>query len=260
MTFTADALADQHIFISGGLGAIGMAVVAALARHGARVCVNDIQPAQAGDAALDDAGLAREAVRYIYGDLTQKSHVETALDAAEAHFGPVTAALCHAGMVKATPLVDYAEADWDALMDVNLKAAFLLGQSAARRMIAHGIAGQLIFTTSWVGAVPWPEIGPYSASKAAMNMLMRTFARELADKRIRANCVAPGIVGAGMALRQWNTEPDYRRRASRAIPLGELQTPESVADAFVFLCSPASRYMTGSVLLVDGGCSLYPMD
>lgn len=89
---------------------------------------------------------------------------------------------------------------------------------------------------------------------------MRGFARELASSNIRANAVAPGIVGVGMAKRQWDNDPAYRTRASKAIPLGGLQTAESVAHAFLFLCSDLSTYMTGSVLLVDGGCSLYPMD
>jgi NAD(P)-dependent dehydrogenase (short-subunit alcohol dehydrogenase family) len=93
-----------------------------------------------------------------------------------------------------------------------------------------------------------------------MKQLMRSFARELAPRKIRANAIAPGIVGAGMARRQWDADAEYRVRAQKAIPLGELQSPESVADAFLFLSSAAAGYMTGSVLLVDGGCSLYPMD
>ncbi|MEP7358204.1 MAG: SDR family oxidoreductase, partial [Anaerolineales bacterium] len=121
-------------------------------------------------------------------------------------------------------------------------------------------AGHLIFTTSWVQDVPWPEITPYSSSKAAMRALMRGFARELAPHNIRANAIAPGIVAAGLAQRQWDTDPSYRARAQKAIPLGFMQPPESVANAFLFLCSGMASYMTGSVLLVDGGCSLYPMD
>jgi NAD(P)-dependent dehydrogenase (short-subunit alcohol dehydrogenase family) len=89
---------------------------------------------------------------------------------------------------------------------------------------------------------------------------MRGFARELAPRGIRANAIAPGIVAVGMAKRQWDTDPSYRARAGRAIPLGEMQRPESVAHAFLFLCSELASYMTGAVLLVDGGCSLYPMD
>jgi NAD(P)-dependent dehydrogenase (short-subunit alcohol dehydrogenase family) len=118
----------------------------------------------------------------------------------------------------------------------------------------------LVFVSSWVQDVPWPGIAPYAASKAALRSLARSFAREFAANGIRANILAPGIVGTGMAKKQWDTEPDYRRRATRAIPLGSLQTPQSVADALIFLCSPMSAYMTGSTLLIDGGASLYPMD
>ena len=89
---------------------------------------------------------------------------------------------------------------------------------------------------------------------------MRSFARELAPKGIRANAVAPGIVGVGMAKRAWDTDPSYRARAGKASPLGAMQPPETVAYAFLFLCSEMANYMTGSVLLMDGGCSLYPMD
>ncbi len=260
MTFREDALVGQHIVISGGAGAIGVAVAKALADHGALVTINDIVPDADSLARLEAAGVIKNRVQYVRADLTKHENVDRLLEQARAKFGAITTVCCHAGMVQATPIIEYDDDVWDQLMDVNLKAAYLLAKAGARSMLADGIRGQLIFTTSWVGAVPWPDIAPYSASKAAMNMLMRSFARELAAQGIRANAIAPGIVGAGMALRQWETEPDYRARASKAIPLGHLQTPESVADAFMFLCSDASKYMTGSILLVDGGCSLYPMD
>jgi NAD(P)-dependent dehydrogenase (short-subunit alcohol dehydrogenase family) len=138
--------------------------------------------------------------------------------------------------------------------------AFLTAQAAARSMIGRRIAGKIIFTSSWVQDVPWPGITPYNVTKSGMKMLMRGMARELAPRGIRVNAVAPGIVAVGMAKRQWDTEPDYRRRAEKAIPLGFMQPPESVANAFLFLCSDASDYMTGATLLVDGGASLYPMD
>jgi NAD(P)-dependent dehydrogenase (short-subunit alcohol dehydrogenase family) len=163
-------------------------------------------------------------------------------------------------MVEAYPVTEYPIERFDALMQVNLRASFVVAQEAARRWRAQGIRGHLIFTTSWVQDVPWPEITPYNASKAAMKAMMRGFARELAADGIRANAIAPGIVAVGMARRQWDTDPGYRARAGRAIPLGEMQPPASVANAFLFLCSPMAAYMTGSVLLVDGGCSLYPMD
>jgi NAD(P)-dependent dehydrogenase (short-subunit alcohol dehydrogenase family) len=182
------------------------------------------------------------------------------MTAARSRFGPIHTALCHIGMVIVKPLLEFTSEEWEETMAVNVRTAFLLAQAAARAMLEDRVAGHLIFTTSWVADVPWPEIGPYNASKAAMKQLMRSFARELADQGIRANAVAPGIVSVGLAKRQWDTDPSYRARAQKAIPLGQMQPLESVADAFLFLCSPAADYMTGAVLLVDGGCSLYPMD
>src|SRR5579884_4320632 len=158
------------------------------------------------------------------------------------------------------PILEYSEADWDRILNLNLKSAFMVAQASAQAMIQQGIKGKIIFTSSWVQDVPWPNITPYNVSKSGMKMLMRGMARELAPHGIRVNSIAPGIVAVGMAKRQWDTEPDYRRRAQKAIPLGYMQPPESVADAFLFLCSDASDYITGTTLLVDGGCSLYPMD
>lgn len=260
MSFRADALAGQHIVISGGCGAIGVGLVQALCAHGAVMTVNDMLPPEEGLKRLQAGGIPLEQVEYVQGDLTQSDAVAAFIAAARARFGPIHTALCHVGVVLPAPLLAFPEADWDLTMAVNVKSAFLLGQAAARVMIDDGVAGHLIFTTSWVAETPWPEIGPYNASKAALNQLMRSFARELAPQGIRANALAPGIVSVGMAKRQWDTDPSYRARAQKAIPLGHMQPLESVASAFLFLCSPAADYMTGSVLVVDGGCNLYPMD
>jgi NAD(P)-dependent dehydrogenase (short-subunit alcohol dehydrogenase family) len=108
--------------------------------------------------------------------------------------------------------------------------------------------------------VPWPEITAYSVSKAGIRMLARQMARELAGHGILVNVIAPGIVRAGLAKRQMETEPQYARRVKHVIPLGEPQTAEQVARATAFLCSEAADYMTGSTLLVDGGCSLFQFD
>lgn len=258
--FRADALSGQHIVISGGCGALGVPVIRALVEHGARMSVNDLLAESEAESRLSAAAIPAGSVRYFRGDIAEADTAERFVVYAREAFGPIHTALCHAGMVVPGSLVDFSEKDWDRTMSVNVKSAFLLARAAARTMIEDGIAGHLIFTTSWVSDVPWPDIGAYNASKAAMKQLMRSFARELAPRKIRANAVAPGIVGAGMARRQWDADAEYRARAQKAIPLGELQSPESVADAFLFLSSAAAAYMTGSVLLVDGGCSLYPMD
>jgi NAD(P)-dependent dehydrogenase (short-subunit alcohol dehydrogenase family) len=249
-------LSSKTILITGGAGAIGRVVVQTLLAHGATVAVNDIVPPEEAESALPKS----DRLRYFRADATQADEVKVMFDAVESALGMPNVVCCHAGMVAAHPVTDYPLDEYDRLMDVNVRAAFVVAQEAARRWIARGASGHLIFTTSWVQDVPWPEITPYTMSKSAMKMMMRGFARELADKGIRANAIAPGIVGVGMAKRQWDTDPSYRARAAKAIPLGYMQPPESVADAFAFLCSDMASYMTGATLLVDGGCSLYPMD
>ena len=260
MAFRNDALAGRHIVISGGCGAIGLGIVKKLMAHGAHLTVNDILSDQQATDRLRQNDIDISKINYVKADLTDTDETDMLVTTARERLGPIHVALCHIGMVIPKPLLAYKAEEWDETMAVNVRTAFLLGSAASRSMLEDSIKGHLIFTTSWVADVPWPEIGPYNASKAAMKQLMRSFARELADQGIRANAVAPGIVSVGLAKQQWDTDPTYRARAQKAIPLGVMQPLDSVADAFLFLCSTAADYMTGTVLLVDGGCSLYPMD
>jgi len=258
--FAQDCLAGKTVLITGGLGAIGRVVVTALLSHSARVAVNDVLSVEQAGQLGKDLAWPHERFVYVRADVTTPGGAEELVNRTLETFGGLDVALCHAGMAHSCPILNYSEEEWDRIMDVNLKSAFLVAQVAARAMVEGGIKGKIIFTSSWVQDVPWPDITPYNVTNSGMKMLMKGMARELAGKGIRVNALAPGIVGVGMGRRQWDTEPDYRRRAARAIPLGYLQPPESVADALLFLCSGASDYITGTTLLADGGCSLYPMD
>lgn len=259
-TFTNDCLAGKNILITGALGAIGQVVVSTLLAHGATVAANDILLEEEANSLSARHGWPADRYRYLRADITKSDAVNRMIVAAVAQTGGLDIALCHAGMVKGCPVLNYSESDWDRIVDLNLKGSFLTAQAAARFMANKKTPGKIIFTSSWVQDVPWPEITPYAVTKSAMRTMMRGMARELAPQGIRVNAIAPGIVGVGMAKQQWDTEPDYRRRAEKAIPLGTLQTAQSVANALLFLCSDAADYMTGATLLVDGGCSLYPMD
>ena len=258
--FAKDCLEGKTVLITGGLGAIGRVVITALLAHSARVAVNDVLAADQAEHLGKQFAWPAERFVYIQADVTNPAGAEELVKGTLEAFGRLDVALCHAGMGQTCPILQYSEQDWDRMMDVNLKSAFLVAQASGRAMVEREIKGKIIFTSSWVQDVPWPQITPYNVTKSGMKMLMKGMARELASNGIRVNAVAPGIVGVGMGKHSWDTEPDYRRRAERAIPLGYLQPPESVADAFIFLCSDASDYITGTTLLTDGGCSLYPMD
>lgn len=258
--FSKDCLSGRKILITGGLGAIGRVAVERLLQVSATVAVNDVAEEEKAAEIIREAGWTGDRCVYFRADVTKPNQARSLVENVMASMKRLDVAICHAGIAMSRPILDVSSDDWDRIQNVNLKGAFLVAQAAAKAMVLADTAGRIIFTSSWVQDVPWPEITPYNVSKSGMKMLMRGMARELAPKGIRVNSVAPGIVGVGMARRQWDTEPDYRRRAEKAIPLGVLQTPESVADAMVFLSSDASDYMTGTTLLVDGGCSLYPMD
>jgi NAD(P)-dependent dehydrogenase (short-subunit alcohol dehydrogenase family) len=245
-------LAGLGIAVTGAAGDLGGAMALELAGRGAHVTMLDrVTEAEASGriAAVGAAG----SCSYRQVDVTDRAAVDAALAAVE----PLDVAIGNAGIVEASPFLEVSQVQWQAHLDVNVTGCFNVGQAAARLMVERGTRGQIIFTGSWVGEIPWPEISAYSVSKAGVRMLARSMARELADRGVRVNVVAPGIVMAGMARRQYETDPDYARRASVVIPLGEFGTAEQVAKATAFLCSPDSAYMTGSVLLVDGGASLF---
>ena len=249
-------LSEELIVLSGAAGGLGRVISHRLAEHGATVVAVDVVDAPAPGPAENLGARAGEVWPY-RADVSREEDVSELLAEVHRRYGrhPSTVC-CHAGMVQSHGILDYPPDALDELFRVNVRTAFVLAQQAARRWVNAGVGGHLIFTSSWVEDYPWPEIAPYCASKAALHSLMRSFAKELASAGIRANSIRPGIVSAGMARRQWDEDADYRRRAQQAIALGKPQEPESVADAFAFLCSPLASYMTGSTLTVDGGCGL----
>ena len=246
----------RGVAVTGGAGDIGAAIAAELAGAGARVRLVDAK--DAGDAApwLERARESGGDVSYARADVRDRA----ARDAALAGVDPLDVAVGAAGIVRSAPFLEITEDDWRDQLEVNATGAFHLTQAAARLMVERGRPGRIVLVGSWVQEVPWPEIAAYSASKAALRMLARSAARELAPRRILVNVLAPGIVNAGLARVQLETEPQYARRASKVIPLGEPGTPEQVARAARFLCGEGGDYMTGSTLLVDGGCSLFQFD
>lgn len=249
-------LNGKIIALSGAAGALGLVICDTLVARGTQVFALDI--VSEDEAKTRFADLTHKPV-YIPCDTSNEQDTASALARIKSEADIPQVVCCHAGVVHVEKVQNYSLEQFDHLMNVNVRGAFVLAKAATNLWLEEKYEGaQLIFTSSWVHGVPWPEITPYTASKSAMNALTRGFARELAASGIRANAIAPGIVSAGMALKTWNENVDYRERAGKAIPLGYLQPPQSVADAMTFLCSDMSSYMTGSVLTVDGGCNLYP--
>jgi NAD(P)-dependent dehydrogenase (short-subunit alcohol dehydrogenase family) len=189
-------------------------------------------------------------------DVRDRAAVDTAL----AELKQLDIVCSNAGIVAAQPFLEITQENWQNHLDINLTGCFNVCQAAARKMVAAKTQGRMILTSSWVGSIPWPEITAYTVSKAGVNMLTKQMARELAVYGIRVNAIAPGIVKAGLAGRQLREEPQYAARVAKVIPLGNPGTPNEIAEAVVYLASPQTAYMTGTILTLDGGCSLFQFD
>lgn len=249
-------LQGKTAIITGGAGDLGSAMARHLAQNGAHVVIWDILPQADAAAAIERVRAHDPQVEYAEVDVRDRAAVDSAVAAL-----PQLDIVCsNAGIVKAQPFLEISGENWQNHLDINLTGCFNVCQAAARRMIEAGRPGRIILTSSWVAGIPWPEISAYTVSKAGVNMLVKQMARELAPQGILVNAVAPGIVKAGLAGRQLREEPQYAARVAKAIPLGEPGTPEEIAAAVVYLAGPQTAYMTGSILTLDGGCSLFQFD
>jgi len=249
-------LAQTTVAISGGCGDIGQATARRLVEEGARVILLDRSPKEQLSADL----LNNPNVTYLPCDVTDRDDVQSALTESLKGHDRIDVVIANAGIVFNAPFLEIDPAKLRATMDVNFYGAFNLAQLAARVMVSQeplrGVRGKLLFTGSWVQDMPFPQGTSYICSKSAVKMMAMVMAQELAPKGIRVNILAPGIVYAGLSKKLHDAQPDFRERVSAAIPLNEMQTAESVADGFAFLCSKDSDYMTGSTLLIDGGATL----
>ena len=244
----------QHILVTGAAGDIGSAIVDHFIATGATVTAVDIK--SESEILSRYTQEQQSNIKAASVDLCDQKAVNNLINTG----APLTCVIGNAGVGGTAAFVDIDADFWQHTLDVNLTANFNLGQAAARHFIEHKTPGRIVYTGSWVGSVPWPEITAYTVSKAGLEMLAKQMARELAVHQIRVNVVAPGIVRAGLAGELLKTDPIYAKRAGRVVPLGEFQTANQVADVVGFLCSPAGDYITGTVLLADGGCSLFQFD
>jgi NAD(P)-dependent dehydrogenase (short-subunit alcohol dehydrogenase family) len=253
-------LNDKVALITGGAGDLGNEMALHLAQAGATTVIWDLKTPEDVRDRIERVQAAGKPVHYACVDIRDRAAVDAAILDIVKGFGSLDIVCANAGIVTAQPFLGISQQNWQDHLDINLTGSFNVGQSAARKMVERKTEGRIIFTSSWVGEIPWPEITPYTVSKAGVNMLVKQMARELAVYGIRVNAVAPGIVKAGLAGRQLREEPQYAARVAKVIPLGEPGTPVEIAQAILYLASPHTAYMTGSILLLDGGCSLFQFD
>ena len=190
--------------------------------------------------------------RPIRCDVASRREVEAATAATLAAFGRIDVLINNAGIFRAADFLDITEADWDAVIGVNLKGAFLVGQAVAREMAKSG-GGAIVNMSSVNGVMAIPTIASYNASKGGINQLTRVMALSLVDRGIRVNAVAPGTIATELAQKAVLGSAEAKERIMSRTPMRRLGEPAEIASVCAFLASDAASYMTGEIVVVDGG-------
>ena len=235
--------------VTGARRGLGRAIAVALAEAGADVVGLGPNAMPETAEAVAAAGRQFAEVRLDLGDAPE---IEAAVAEASDRFGRLDILVNNAGIIRRADLLDYSEADWDAVMDVNVRSLFFLSQAAARHMIGGRMPGRIINVASLLAFQGGIRVPAYTAAKHAVAGLTRALANELAPHAITVNAIAPGYMATD------NTEPlrnDPERSAQllARIPLGRFGEPDEIATAVLFLAAPASAYVTGAIVSVDGG-------
>jgi len=239
-------LGGRVCIVTGAAQGIGEACARRLARDGAQVVLADIDASRGQAVAQELQGL------FVRCDVGDKAQVDALVAAAMSTHGRIDVLINNAGIFKAAEFLDITEADWDEVLRVNLKGSFLVGQAVAREMVKAG-RGAIVNMSSVNGVLAIPNIASYNVSKGGINQLTRVMALSLADKGVRVNAVAPGTIATELAAKAVLTSEEAKKKIMSRTPLRRLGEPAEVADVVAWLASDAASYVTGEIVVVDGG-------
>ena len=251
MNHIAYGLGEKVCLITGGAQGIGEACARLFLEQGAKVVIVDVDK-EKGQALASQLQQQGHEILFLASDVGNKVEVDAVIAQVLAQHGRLDVLVSNAGIFKAAPFLEVSESDFDEVLRVNLKGAFLVGQAAARVMKEKG-GGAIVHMSSVNAVMAIPEIASYNVSKGGLNQLTRAMALALADDGIRVNAVAPGTIATELASKAVLTSDDARNKILGRTPMKRLGNPSEVAHVVAFLASDAASYITGEVITVDGG-------
>lgn len=249
-------LQGKIALVTGASRGIGKAIAVAMAEAGADVVCNATTEGNAEDTAVSVREKGRRAVA-VGARVEDAAAVKAMFDRAEKEIGPVDILVNNAGIPKVVPLLEITEEEWDSVMDINLKGTMLCSQEAVRRMQGRGAEGIVLNIGSVAGVNAAPLRGVYCASKAAVHQLTKVMAIEWAELGVRVNCIAPGFIRTDIMEGLIRAGKLDMERIEQRVPQRRVGTVTEVADAAVYLAGTEAAYVTGSILMVDGGYTAY---
>src|SRR3989338_6010488 len=244
-------LANQVALITGGARGIGREIALVLANHGADIALFDVNAQMLEQAVQEVRALGRRAEGLLV-DVTDGKQVDEGVAKVLDKLGRIDILINNAGITKDGLLIRMEDAQWDRVLNINLKGTFLCTRAVARHMLKQR-RGRIVSIASIVGLIGNPGQANYAASKAGIIGLTKAVAKELASRGITCNAIAPGFIKTEMTD---VLSEQAKQRLQEAIPMGTLGEPRDVAQAALFLVSEAARYITGQVLVVDGGLAM----
>jgi NAD(P)-dependent dehydrogenase (short-subunit alcohol dehydrogenase family) len=239
-------LSGRVCIVTGGAQGIGEACIRRFARENAKVVIADIDDSRGKALATELGGI------YVHCDVGDKAQVDALVAQTVSAHGHIDVLVNNAGIFRAADFLEVTEADFDAVLRINLKGSFLVGQAVAREMAKAG-KGSIVNMSSVNGMLAIPTISSYNVSKGGINQLTRVMALALADKGVRVNAVAPGTIATELASKAVLTSDDAKARIMSRTPMKRLGEPSEIADAVAYLASDAASYITGEIVVVDGG-------